>query len=52
MPMSIDATFRFAQRVYGEAGCITFVFGEYGHILGHAVQVTEGFKTLVPLLCE
>ena len=38
--------------MYEEAGCNTFVFAEYGHILGHAAQVTESFKTLVPLLCR
>lgn len=48
--LSIDATFKIAQRVSGEAGCLTFVFGEYGHILGHAAHVTESFNTLVPLL--
>ncbi|CAM9422052.1 unnamed protein product [Ectocarpus sp. 6 AP-2014] len=49
--VSSDATFKIANRTIGSAKCATFLMGELGHIVGHALVPNEKWQTLLPLWC-
>lgn len=50
--MSIDSTFSIAKHINGEAGCMAYICGEYGHIVSFGALATESFRGLLPLLYQ
>lgn len=47
---SVDATFRLAKVSTGDASCIVFLLGEFGHIIAWAALRSDKWSNLLPVL--
>lgn len=50
MSLSLDATFRLAKMTIGDATCIVFILGEFGHIIAWAALRSDKWSNILPVL--